>query len=105
MKHILLACGLSLLALNGCAASSAIDDGGVDEDGGILPDGAGNKDAGNKETGPNACVALQCTSDVDCQNTCPPVQNGVECCDTATSQCYAYAQTSCPAPVPEAGTD
>jgi hypothetical protein len=98
---LLLACALPLSL--GCAASTAIDDdGGLDGD---IVDSAGNKDAAKKDTGPTGQCIQNCTSDQDCQNSCPLVPQGVNCCDTATGICYAYAQTSCPAPVPDASLD
>jgi len=38
-------------------------------------------------------------SDLDCQNSCPPVLGGgVNCCDIAANVCYATSQPSCPSP-------
>lgn len=107
VKYTLLALGLlASLAATGCAASGAADDDGglFDPDSGLKPDGAktdgGNKDSGNN----NGQCPSSCASDFDCQNSCPDVPNGINCCDTSTGICYAYASTMCPAPV-DAGFD
>lgn len=96
---------LSLFSLSGCAASAAADD-----DGGELLDGAtydaGKHDGNTQDTGSQGQCVTNCTSDLDCQNSCPAVTNmGVNCCDVATGFCYAYAQSSCPAPVADASLD
>jgi hypothetical protein len=40
-----------------------------------------------------------CTTDSQCQSTCPAVQGGgTNCCDTGSGVCYATTQTSCPTP-------
>lgn len=106
-KHLLLSVALfASLAATGCAASSAADDDGgpIDEDAG-LKDAKGSDGNTNKDTGPSQCETIQCTSDQDCENACPPVQNGSNCCDTSTGICYAYNSTVCPAPVQDAGFD
>jgi len=107
VKHLLLSVALlASLAATGCAASSAADDDGgpIDEDAGLKDakgsDGNTNKDSSNNEQ----CVPT-CTSDQDCENSCPAVPNGVNCCDTSTGICYAFASSTCPAPVTDAGFD
>lgn len=107
VKYTLLASvGLALLATTGCATSVGdVDlDGGEDLDGAktdsnVNKDGAANKDGSSGE-----CVA-ECTSDDQCQNSCPEVPNGINCCDTSTGICYAYSSQECPAPVQDAGFD
>jgi hypothetical protein len=40
-----------------------------------------------------------CTSNLDCQLTCPAVQGGgTNCCETSAGICYATASTTCPVP-------
>jgi hypothetical protein len=106
VKTLLLCSGALLFSLSamGCAASAASDDDGTD--GGPTYDAPVTKDTGtDKDTGLSQCDMLLCTSDLDCQNTCPPVSNGgVECCDISTQHCYAYP-SMCPAPVVDAGFD
>ncbi len=107
MKHTLLAClALSLFATTGCATSVGEDeDGGFDEDGGVRPDAPNKDSATNKDgTSPGQCVST-CQADEDCQNSCPNVPNGINCCDTSTGICYAYSAQECPAPVNDAGFD
>jgi hypothetical protein len=106
VKTLLLSsCALfALLSVTGCAASASSDD-----DGGDLVDAqtydAPKADGGNKDAYTNTCDTIVCTQDTDCQSACPTVSNGIECCDTATGSCYAYAQMMCPAPVPDASFD
>jgi len=105
-KYSILACAaLSLLLFNGCATSvGEEEDGGLDEDGGTHPDGATHTDAAsNKDSGSQSQCVTSCTTDEDCQNSCPEVPNGVNCCDTSTGICYAYSSTECPAPVTDGG--
>jgi len=96
---------LSVFSLGGCAASSAgDDDSGINLDAAVLND-AHHDGATNKDSGSQGQCVMNCTSDMDCQNSCPMVPSGVNCCDTATGVCYAYAQSSCPVPVMDAGFD
>jgi hypothetical protein len=110
VKLALLTCILlSTSALWGCAASAAEpDDGGLSGDSGKHDSGSdsGKNDSGTNQDSGNQggqCVP-SCTSDLDCQNSCPNVPNGINCCDTATGICYANAASSCPVPV-DAGFD
>lgn len=43
------------------------------------------------------CVST-CSTDADCQNSCPSVANGIQCCDQNTKKCFATSQAQCPAP-------
>ncbi len=104
VKQLLLACaGLSFIALTGCATSA-----GTDDDGGLEVDAALKdapvKDTGKKDQAAPVCIPT-CTSDDDCSGSCPDVPGGVNCCDTSTGICYAYASSTCPAPPEDAGTD
>ncbi|HEY1960747.1 MAG TPA: hypothetical protein VGH28_34280 [Polyangiaceae bacterium] len=107
MKHILLSVALlASLAATGCAASAETDDDGgpTNEDAGFKADA--KSDGANQQDGNdnNQCVP-SCTSDQDCESSCPSVPNGVNCCDTSTGICYAFASSVCPAPVTDAGFD
>jgi hypothetical protein len=48
------------------------------------------------DTGSNRVCKANCTTDLECQQTCPPAPNGVNCCDKTSGSCYAAAtcQTS-----------
>lgn len=84
-------------ALGGCAGSEETDiDASVDS--GVKLDAAKDtgKDAGKDSNGPT-CVP-QCSTDTECQNTCPIPQSGISCCDTQTSLCYVSSAQACPAP-------
>jgi hypothetical protein len=48
------------------------------------------------------CVS-KCSSDDDCQNSCPSPSSGAYCCDEATGTCYNNASSTCPQPSPDAG--
>ncbi len=105
MKVALLTCALVALSGTGCAASTAIDtDGGLD--GSTLLDSGNKKDGNttNNDSGQQGQCVTNCTSDTDCQNSCPNVPNGINCCDTATGVCYANASSTCPVPI-DAGFD
>jgi hypothetical protein len=39
-----------------------------------------------------------CTTDSDCQNSCPAAPNGIYCCDVKSGICYAPAEATCPDP-------
>lgn len=108
MKFVLLASAL-LLAATGCATSGDVDiDGGSDLDSAAKPDVAPKPDSGptKPDSGPPQQCVPSCASDTDCQNSCPQVPNGLNCCDTSTGICYQYADTTCPAPVvSDAGLD
>lgn len=108
VKTLLLAWAvLSIVPLTGCAASGASEDDAGDLDAEILGDGNNKHDGAlNKDSGSQGQCVTNCTSDMDCQNSCPTVPSGVNCCDTATGVCYAFSSTSCPAPSPtDAGFD
>ena len=89
----------------GCAASGEEDlDGGFGLDGAVKTD-SGGADSGKKDGGSTTSCVPTCSTDQDCQNSCPAVPNGINCCDTSTGICYAYASQVCPAPIPDAGFD
>lgn len=54
------------------------------------------------DAGPS-CVP-QCNTDLDCQNSCPVAQTGINCCDTATNFCYVASTPICPMPQTDGGT-
>lgn len=45
----------------------------------------------------SGCVP-QCASDADCQNSCPAVSTGANCCDTSIGICYVGTASVCPVP-------
>ena len=108
MKLALLTCSLFCVsALWGCATSAEVDFDGGGLDAATLKDSGGTKtDSGGTKTdsGQTTQCVPSCTSDTDCQNSCPSVPNGINCCDTATGICYANASSTCPVPV-DAGFD
>ncbi len=40
----------------------------------------------------------QCTTDTDCQATCPAIAGTVQCCAASIGQCYAFKGDLCPPP-------
>ena len=111
---VALAVALAAPSLGGCATDSAtngtdFDAGsGTDDSGGGTPDDSGTTpyDSGTTSndtgTGTGQCVA-HCTTDNDCQSSCPGVDGGVSCCDTASSVCFNSATAACPAPAVDGG--
>ena len=47
---------------------------------------------------PDKVCVSSCTTNDQCQNSCPLPTSGVSCCDTTTNACYTASATSCPAP-------
>ncbi len=45
--------------------------------------------------------APSCKTDVDCQNSCPVLPGGIQCCDTKAGACFGSKTSTCPAPMPE----
>jgi hypothetical protein len=55
------------------------------------PPPAAKPDSGNGK----ACKA-NCTSDAECQSTCPPApNNGLNCCDRGSGVCFASSTGTC----------
>ena len=51
------------------------------------------------DSGGPAKVCVQgCTTDNECQSSCPAAPNGIYCCDVKSGICYAPAESTCPAP-------
>jgi hypothetical protein len=44
-----------------------------------------------------------CTSDLQCQSSCPASPGGTNCCDRLSGVCYV-STTMCPAAMPDSGT-
>lgn len=95
----------------GCSSNSQADTANVDDDAG---GGSGNPSASDASAsgydsggggsggqhdsgsgGGNQCVG-HCTSDQDCQNSCPSLPNGVMCCDVPSGSCYGSQTPQCP---------
>jgi hypothetical protein len=105
VKAAFLASAALLLAASGCATSTAIDLDGGQLDGNVKTDGSKTDGSTNKDSGSQGQCVPSCSTDQDCENSCPMVPNGVNCCDTSTGICYAYAATACPAGGFDAGFD
>ncbi len=58
-------------------------------------DPAGCGDASMPPPPVGMCPAT-CTTNAQCETSCPKAGNYVQCCDAATQRCYATAQTTCP---------
>ncbi|MEP7126418.1 MAG: hypothetical protein ABJE95_36140 [Byssovorax sp.] len=52
--------------------------------------------------GGGACIP-KCNADIDCQNSCPAAQTGINCCDAPSGLCYNASTATCPAPKPDGG--
>ena len=50
-------------------------------------------------TGGGDCVP-KCSADLDCQNSCPATQTGINCCDAPSGFCYVASTNTCPTPNP-----
>jgi hypothetical protein len=62
-------------------------------------DAGGGGDGGGSDGSVDAGSCGFCSSDLDCQTNCPPVQGGgTNCCDVGSGVCYATSQPSCPVP-------
>jgi hypothetical protein len=53
---------------------------------------------------PPECTT-DCTTNHECQSTCPPINVGRWCCDFPTGMCYAVPGKHCPHPILDAGFD
>ena len=56
------------------------------------------------EPPPPECVPT-CTQNFQCALTCPPIQNGLWCCDEQVGTCYAFSGQLCPPQIIDAGFD
>jgi hypothetical protein len=78
------------------------NDSGFGTDGTISGDDAGNGSSGGGSSsggssGGGTC-ASNCTSDQECQNSCPAAPSGsVNCCDVGSGTCMMMNQATCPA--------
>jgi hypothetical protein len=50
---------------------------------------------GDGSTGGGQCMP-NCTSDQDCQSTCPAVAGALNCCDTTSGVCFTSSESACP---------
>jgi hypothetical protein len=87
------------------SSGSERDSGGggneYDSGGGGDYDSGSNEDTGTTgggDSGGGTCGA--CTTDQECQSSCPPVSGGqgTNCCDVGSGVCYATTQSTCPTP-------
>ena len=104
MKHLSSFAVLSGLALviSACATATGEDQTTTLVDAGSLHDAKldsrANPDGKANDGGGSQCTS-QCTSDQDCQNSCPdPGQGGLNCCDSQTGICYVESSSTCPSP-------
>lgn len=75
-------------------SGNKFDSGGGHDSGNLVGD-SGGQDSGGQDSG-GGCVS-NCTSDTNCQNSCPAVPNGgTNCCDTGSGVCFATSQSTCP---------
>lgn len=49
---------------------------------------------------PEKKCAPSCKTDADCQNSCPALAGGIQCCDTKAGACFGSKTSACPAPTP-----
>ena len=81
------------------SASSSGSSSDRDSGGGYEYDSGSNEDTGTgSSSGGGTCGA--CTTDQECQSSCPPVSggSGTNCCDVGSGVCYATTQNTCPTP-------
>jgi hypothetical protein len=45
---------------------------------------------------PTKACAPSCATDADCQNSCPALAGGVQCCDTKAKTCFGSKTAACP---------
>lgn len=113
-SHLSLAIAFVASGLVACASDSQVQVSDPDAGGGTGPDDSGSQqtpqDSGSSGNKPDSSGAKDagkcvnhCTTDSDCQNSCPSVASGINCCDTATSTCYPASTATCPVPQPDSG--
>jgi hypothetical protein len=60
--------------------------------------GPTNEDTGAEDTGTTGVCTPSCTSDSECENSCPAAPSGgINCCDTSSGVCFANTSSTCPA--------
>ena len=64
------------------------------EDTGVPSSGTGTTGS-STGTGGSACPS-SCTTDSECQATCPASPGALNCCDAVTMACFTSASTVCP---------
>ncbi len=73
--------------------------------GSVYDSNTGHDGASNTDGGGGVCMA-NCTSDTECQNTCPMApNNGTNCCDVGSGVCFASSSSTCPVNGNDAGMD
>lgn len=67
--------------------------------------GSSGSSSGSSGSSSGGATCGSCTTDSECESSCPPVQGGgTNCCDTGSGVCYATTQSSCPSPVVDSGS-
>jgi len=99
--------------LAACGGAVA-EDANVPSDGGLGGDVAADVGPSHDSSADSAhdsgdagrvCIA-HCTSDYECQSTCPmPPGMGINCCDIPSGVCFAATMGMCPIVVHDAGMD
>jgi hypothetical protein len=133
-RSFLVASSMVLGLIVACGGGDATGGFGGDAGGGPTPDtgghvipgtdtgttgsqdvGVGSNDTGVVSTGdtgtgtgagdaPSGTCAPNCSSDSDCQSTCPAVSGALNCCDPGSGVCFTSSESVCPDQVPEGGT-
>jgi len=81
-------------------------DANVAADTGTHDSGTANHDSATADTGGGMVCMANCTSDSECQSSCPPApNNGVNCCDIGSGVCFASSQSTCPMSGADSGMD
>lgn len=83
---------------------SNTDDGNGNDNGNGTTD-PGTTDPGTTDPGNQVCTP-SCTSDSDCQSTCPSTGGATACCDLSAHTCFNTTEAACPVPATDdAGAD
>ncbi len=101
---------LCLVVLAACGAATGSELGPEPDagfDGGVVDTGLldGMPIDGNVSDAGRVCIA-HCTSDLECQSTCPNAPgHGVNCCDFPSGVCFLASPGMCPMFVNDASLD
>ena len=88
------ACTFVACASGGEGDSGSATVGGVGGNGGV--GGGLTTTSTSTGSGPGVC-APKCTTDQECQSSCPESTGNPYCCDLATTTCYQSTLPMCPA--------
>jgi hypothetical protein len=79
---------------SGFSGGSTSGGGGTSSSGG--GGGVTSSEGGTSSGGGGGTCVPSCSSDSDCQNSCPPVAGGVNCCDSMSGMCFPSQTAACP---------